>query len=200
MTTTIINGAVVPTYPTLADFPISAPFGALAVAIDSNILYEFNSVTLIWTEVGSGGGGSGTVTSVALTASPIFTVSGSPVTTAGTIDLELANEPANFIFAGPTSGSDATPTFRALTVADLPAGTSDYAVNEFTLSSGNISSKSVTLTTAPTNPSLTLLNVIGGPIQQYGTDFTVSGNVLSWSSLFLDGILISGDNLIVQFY
>ena len=68
-----------------------------------------------------GGGGGGTVTSVGLTAPGIFTVSGSPVTNSGTLSLTLANEAANTVFAGPASGPDAPPTFRALVVADIPA-------------------------------------------------------------------------------
>ena len=49
-------------------------------------------------------------------------VSGSPVTTSGTITITLgfATETANYIFAGPTSGSAAAPTFRAMVTADLP--------------------------------------------------------------------------------
>lgn len=67
--------------------------------------------------------GSGTVTSVALTMPSIFSVAGSPVTSAGTLAVTLATEVANSVFAGPTSGGAATPTFRALVTADLPAGT-----------------------------------------------------------------------------
>jgi hypothetical protein len=66
-----------------------------------------------------GGGGSGTVTSVALALPSIFTVSGSPVTTTGTLTAVLANQAANLILAGPTSGT-ATPTFRALDISDIP--------------------------------------------------------------------------------
>ena len=40
---------------------------------------------LAWADI-AGGGGSGTVTSVGLTTPDIFTVSGSPVTTSGTVD------------------------------------------------------------------------------------------------------------------
>lgn len=71
--------------------------------------------------VTGGGGGSGTVTSVALAAPGIFAVSGSPVTGAGTLTLALEAQAANHFWAGPTSGSDAAPTFRALAAADLPA-------------------------------------------------------------------------------
>jgi hypothetical protein len=70
---------------------------------------------------GSGGGGSGTVTSVALALPNIFTVSGSPVTGSGTLTGTLATQSANVVFAGPTTGSAAAPTFRALVAADIPA-------------------------------------------------------------------------------
>src|SRR5258708_2216063 len=50
---------------------------------------------------------SGGVTSVGLTAPNIFVVpvSGSPVTSAGTLALALANELPNTVFAGPTSSA-----------------------------------------------------------------------------------------------
>ena len=64
--------------------------------------------------------GIGTVTSVALSAPSIFTVSGSPVTTNGTLTFSLATQAANKVFAGPSTGSAATPTFRSMAFADLP--------------------------------------------------------------------------------
>lgn len=65
---------------------------------------------------------AGTVTSVALSLPSIFSVSGSPVTTSGTLTGTLATQTANTIFAGPTTGGAATPTFRALVAADITAG------------------------------------------------------------------------------
>ena len=59
------------------------------------------------------------VTSVALSLPPIFTVSGSPVTTTGTLTATLASQTANTVFAAP-NGSAGAPTFRALAYADLP--------------------------------------------------------------------------------
>lgn len=53
----------------------------------------------------------------------ILSVSGSPVTTSGTLTLSLATQSANRVWAGPTTGSAATPTFRALVTADMPVGT-----------------------------------------------------------------------------
>lgn len=75
-----------------------------------------------------------------------------------------------------------------------------YGVNEFTLSPTDITNKFVTLSVSPSNPTLTVLQVIGGPVQSYTSDFSVSGSTLSWSGLFLDGVLVSGDKLIVQYY
>jgi hypothetical protein len=66
------------------------------------------------------GGGSGTVTSVGLSMPSEFSVSGTPVTTSGTLAVSKANQSASTVFAGPTSGS-AAPTFRALVAADIPA-------------------------------------------------------------------------------
>lgn len=66
--------------------------------------------------------GVGTVTSVGLSLPGIFTVSGSPVTTTGTLTGTLATQTANTIWAGPTTGAAAAPTFRALVAADMPAG------------------------------------------------------------------------------
>jgi hypothetical protein len=72
-------------------------------------------------EQASGGGGTGTVSSVALAApSAVLGVSGSPVTSAGTLTLSLATQAANLVFAGPASGGAVAPTFRALAAADVP--------------------------------------------------------------------------------
>lgn len=66
-----------------------------------------------------GGGGSGSVTSVGLSLPSFFTVSGSPVTTTGTLTATLASQAANTHFAAP-DGAAGTPTFRALVNNDLP--------------------------------------------------------------------------------
>ena len=65
--------------------------------------------------------GSGSVTSVALSLPSIFSVTGSPVTTSGTLTGTLTTQTANTVFAGPSTGSVANPTFRALVSADIPS-------------------------------------------------------------------------------
>jgi hypothetical protein len=70
-----------------------------------------------WTLIASGGG-SGTVTSVGLSMPGIFSVSGTPITTSGTIAASLATQSANRVWAGPASGAAAAPTFRQVVFGD----------------------------------------------------------------------------------
>ena len=72
---------------------------------------------------------------------------------------------------------------------------------EFTLSAQNITDKKVTLTYTPVNASYVNLNVVGGCAQDNGADYTVNGTTkeLSWSGLGLDGLLASGDVLVVTY-
>lgn len=110
-----------PSFRTLvaSDIPVSS----LAVASMSSgtatsgqLPVANGSGAITWTTVATGG----TVTSVALSAPSIFSVTGSPVTTTGTLTMALASQTANFVFAAP-NGSSGAPTFRALLGADLPA-------------------------------------------------------------------------------
>ena len=116
----------------------------------------------------SGGGGSGTVTSVAETVPSILSISGSPITTSGTLAVTLATETANTVFAGATSGGAATPTFRALVSADIPNNT---ATNP-TTTTGDIIYASNTATPA------TLARLGIGTSAQ----FLIGGTTPSWSN------------------
>lgn len=93
----------------------------------------------VWTI--DAGSGTGTVTSVSLSApTNVFTVSGSPVTTAGTLTMTLASQSANQVFAGPASGGAAAPSFRALVAADIPSLSGIYQPLNSTLTSVSSSS------------------------------------------------------------
>lgn len=67
--------------------------------------------------------GTGSVSSVALSAPSIFNVTGSPVTSSGTISMAMTSQQPNRFFAGPVSGIASDPSFRPINSADLPAGT-----------------------------------------------------------------------------
>lgn len=76
------------------------------------------STSLTFNSVSSTGGG--TVTSVAMTVPTEFSISGSPVTTNGTLAVSKVNQSANTFWAGPATGSATTPAFRAVVPADMP--------------------------------------------------------------------------------
>jgi len=67
---------------------------------------------------------SATVTSVGMSVPSFLSIGGSPVTSAGTLALSLASQPANLGFFGPASGSAAPPTFRSMVNADFPSSLS----------------------------------------------------------------------------
>ena len=74
---------------------------------------------------------------------------------------------------------------------------SEYKVDKRTLSALEISNKSITLDEIPTDTTDARMVVIGGIEQEYGIDFTIAGDVLSWNGLGLDGLLAVGDKIVV---
>lgn len=68
----------------------------------------------------------GSVTSVGLSMPSEFSVANSPVTSSGTLTVTKANQTANQVYAGPTSGGAAAPAFRALVAADVPDLSATY--------------------------------------------------------------------------
>jgi len=95
--------------------------GASAAALNAAVGWEiFQSATAkTFTDIEALALG-GTVTSVGLTApADLFTVGSSPVVGAGTLTLTKVVQAPNLVYAGPTSGGNAAPTFRALVNADI---------------------------------------------------------------------------------
>lgn len=72
---------------------------------------------------------SGTVSSVALSVPAEWSVSGSPITTSGTITISEATQSANTVYAGPTTGGAAAPGFRSLVSADIPNNAANTSGN-----------------------------------------------------------------------
>lgn len=147
-----------------------------------------------------GGGGSGTVTSVALTVPAIMSVAGSPVTTSGTLAVSLATQTANKVWASATSGGAATPAFRALVDADLPAEvayldvaqsyTASQNVAIVTLSDGATIStnaalgNSFTVTIAGNRTLANPTNLVSGGVYQWEIVQSAGGNTLAYGSDF----------------
>lgn len=73
-------------------------------------LYYCNGTT--WANYG-GGGGSGTVTSVAQTVpTSLLSITGSPITTSGTLAIGLTNAAQNSVWAGPATGGAGAPSYQ----------------------------------------------------------------------------------------
>jgi len=123
---------------------------------------------------------AGTVTSVALTVPAIFAISGSPVTSAGTLAVTLNTQTANKVLASATSGGAATPAFRALVAADIPDISATYATaasaTAFTNKTGNISQW--------TNDTGYLTSSTGG-----STNITITGVITigTWNATVITG-------------
>ena len=98
--------------------------------------------------------GAGTVTSVGLSLPNIFTVSGSPVTSSGTLSATLASQTQNHVFAAPGSGGNGAPAFRSLVAGDIPDLSSVY----LPLSGGTVSSDLTVTGNLTVNGTTTTLN------------------------------------------
>lgn len=125
--------------------------------------------------------GAGTVTSAALTAPAIFSVAGSPITTAGTLAVTLATQTANLVWAGPTTGAASAPTFRGLVNADLPltgVGAGSYAKVTVNTAGVVTAGAAANLTTDVTG---TLPRANGGTgVAVSGDDTVLVGNGAAW--------------------
>ena len=95
--------------------------GALTItSLDGTVTIVASGSTI---DLSVPGGGSGTVTNFSAgNLSPLFTSSVATSTTTPALTFAQVTQAANIVFAGPSSGGSANPTFRALVAADLPAG------------------------------------------------------------------------------
>lgn len=95
---------------------------------------SINPNQLEWANVA----GSGTVSSVDVTApAGLLSSSGGPITGTGIISLDLDIQAAGTVFAGPTTGADATPSFRQLISTDMPNGTARGTSSIWSIADGS---------------------------------------------------------------
>ena len=136
----------------------------------SNLLKaRINGATV---SLGAAGGG-GTVTSFSSgNLSPLFTTSVANSTTTPALSFTLSTQSANTVFAGPSSGSSAAPTFRSLVKADVP--TLDYWPLSGTATAGTVTINSGNLT----YNGVATFNTSGGGFFVSYDDATIgSGNI-----------------------
>lgn len=118
-----------------------------------------------------GGGGAGTVTSVGLQLTSEFNITGSPVTTGGTLMASFAFQSANFIFGGPATGSPTTPAFRLLVNADIPQSMSGKTMTSSTFQNPTIATQVLTF------GSSIKWNMNSGAIGLLGMNSTAQGTM-----------------------
>lgn len=81
----------------------------------------------------------------------------------------------------------------------LPPGPSGaMVVDPRVITLGEETAKQLTLTATPAVPAAVILSVPSG-IAFYGVDYSVSGSILTWSGLGLDGFLITGVRVVIIF-
>lgn len=156
--------------------PYTIIWPAAQAASSGYVLTNDGTGTLSWSPAAAAG-----VTSVAFadgSSTPIFTVTGSPVTSTGTLTNTLKTQTANTVFAGPSSGSAAQPGFRSLVAADIPSLSAVYA--NLTLSN----------LTSPTAVNQDLLPGTNGG-ESLGSTTKV------WLSLYAEGIRVPTGNQVV---
>jgi hypothetical protein len=76
---------------------------------------------------------------------------------------------------------------------------STIEVEYITLDATAIANKQITLAYTPLNPTEVTLDIISGPSQVYSVDYTVTGNILSWSGLPPEAFLEVGDSCRVTY-
>jgi len=126
--------------------------------------------------------------SISLTAQAnVFTVTGSPITTNGTFDLNFINTGANTFLAGPVSGSG-LPSFRVINKADIPDISSTYltAVSHNNTLTGN--------GTAASPLQVVTGGAVGSvnSVAMTSTDFTISGSPITSSGTIVANLATTG--------
>lgn len=104
----------------------------LTFADGGGLVWSFNKNTNTLTATGGSGGVLSSVGLADTSTSPILTVGGSPLTANGAINITLKTQAAGLVFAGPATGPNAQPTFRAIVATDVPTlnqNTSGTAAN-----------------------------------------------------------------------
>ena len=128
--------------------------------------------------------GAGGVASVSIAAPVQFAISGSPVTSTGTLTLSWATQANNLVFAGPSTGGPLAPTFRSLVATDLPAsGVIATTYGGYNTVNGIANFPNLTIDTYGRITSVNT-NTIGLPGYNLQGTWTKAQNVASFSPSF----------------
>lgn len=79
-------------------------------------------------------------------------------------------------------------------------GYGGYQTEQHLIDLTQLFDKEIVLSSTPVYPERTLLFIDGAGATFYGVDFTVTGNVLSWETLRLDGLLGLDDRVQIIYF
>lgn len=136
------------------------------------------------------GGGAGTVTSFSAgNFSPLFTTTEATVDTTPALSFVTINQNANIVYAGPATGAAAAPTFRALALADMPAGIGNVTGSGLTNGNIIVGTGSGGVATRPVSVDSSGNIVTAGNV----TANVITGNSLALTSLSTVNLSVSGN-------
>lgn len=115
--------------------------------------------------------GTGTVTQVALAAPGIFSVTGTPINSSGTLTLGLVSQTQNTVWAAP-SGGNGNPAFRVLVASDIPA----VPESNVTGLTADLTARALTATTVTTTAPLTGSGTLGANLTLGISSFTTGAS------------------------
>jgi hypothetical protein len=117
--------------------------------------------------------------------SDLLAISGSPITSSGTLEFTLPTRTANLIFAGPGSGGAATPTFRSLVALDIPdlSGTYQPLDTDLTAIGGISASRGAVIRRGASAWEGLALGATGAILQSDGTDAIWTARVSASSAI-----------------
>ena len=76
-----------------------------------------------------------------------------------------------------------------------PTTINAYKMEQHTLSGGEITAKAFQLTAVPSDSSQVSLTVLGGVLQTYAVDYSVTDTTVGWTGLGLDGWVLAGETV-----
>lgn len=142
------------------------------------------------------GGGSGTVTSVAMTVPAWLTVAGSPVTSAGTLAVTGTTEPQNLFLASP-NGSTGAMTPRAIVGNDVASAFASPPPLGSTTPNTIASSGAFAISTTGTLAQIPTTAFASGVVPGINQSYAATGSSGTATSANINQLYLSSDNLTV---